>query len=142
MSVRVEVCIAGDGSEQRREILAIERRELAMETLGLTLSEGKALLAGVQDFVVAQQVQRELEQRRACPHCGQRHTTKDAGHTPVKTVFGQVQVPNPRWNRCSCLTDECAKKSGVMLLSIPFPLVLAAAGIAGASAGTRHPIPR
>ena len=43
-----------------------------METLGLTLSEGKTLLAGVQDFVVAQQVQQELEQRRACPHCGQR----------------------------------------------------------------------
>lgn len=106
MSVRVEVvCIAGDGSEQRREVATIERRELAMETLGLTLSEGKTLLAGVQDFVVAQQVQQELEQRRACPHCGQRHTTKDAGHTPVKTVFGQVQVPNPRWNRCSCQTD-------------------------------------
>jgi hypothetical protein len=28
-----------------------------METLGLNLSEGKALLAGVQDLVVAQQVQ-------------------------------------------------------------------------------------
>jgi hypothetical protein len=51
MSVRVEVvCIAGDGSEQRREVMTIERRELAMETLGLTLKEGKALLAGVQDF--------------------------------------------------------------------------------------------
>ena len=27
-----------------------------METLGMNLNEGKALLAGVQDFVVAQQV--------------------------------------------------------------------------------------
>ena len=25
---------------------------------------------------------------------------KDTGTTPVKTVFGQVAVPNPRWNRC------------------------------------------
>jgi hypothetical protein len=106
MSVRVEVvCIAGDGSEQRREVMTIERRELAMETLGLTLKEGKALLAGVQDFVVAQQVQQDLEQRRRCPQCGQRHTSKDTGNTPVKTVFGRVQVPNPRWNRCSCQTD-------------------------------------
>jgi len=106
MSIRVEVvCIAGDGSEQRREILAIERRELAMETLGLTLAEGKALLAGVQDFVVQQQVQQALEQRRACPYCGQRHTSKDAGHTPVATVFGPVQVPNPRWDRCTCQKD-------------------------------------
>ena len=37
MSIRVEVvCIADDGSEGRREMMTIERRELAMETLGLT----------------------------------------------------------------------------------------------------------
>ena len=46
MSVRVEVvCLNPDGSEQRREVLTFEARELAMETLGLSLSEGKALLA-------------------------------------------------------------------------------------------------
>ena len=106
MSIRVEVvCIADDGSEERREVMTIERRELAMETLGMTLKEGKALLAGVQDFVVAQQVRQYLDQHRPCPQCGQRHTSEDTGNTPVKTVFGPVQVPNPRWNRCSCQTD-------------------------------------
>jgi len=69
MSVRVEVvCISGDGDEQRQQVLTIERQELAMETLGLSLNEGKALLAGVQDFVVAQQVHNDLERRRVCPH--------------------------------------------------------------------------
>ena len=106
MSIRVEVvCIADDGSEQRLEVATIERRELAMETLGPTLKEGKALLAGVQDFVVAQQVRQDLEQRRSCPQCGQRHITKDTGNTPVKTVFGLIQVANPRWNRCSSQAD-------------------------------------
>src|SRR5215472_12745842 len=106
MSIRVEVvCIADDGSEERREVMTIEHRELAMETLGLTLKEGKALLAGVQDFVVAQQVRQYLDQQRTCPQCSQRHTGKDISNTPVKTVFGPVQVPNPRWNRCSCQTD-------------------------------------
>jgi hypothetical protein len=61
MSIRVEVvCIADDGSEERREVMTIERRELAMETLGMTLKEGKALLAGVQDFIVAQHVRQYL----------------------------------------------------------------------------------
>src|SRR5215472_12745841 len=82
MSIRVEVvCIADDGSEERREVMTVERRELAMETLGLTLKEGKALLAGVQDFVVAQQVRQYLDQHRPCPQCGQRHTSKDTGNT-------------------------------------------------------------
>src|SRR6201984_3450315 len=75
-----------------------------METLGINLTESKALLAGVQDFVVAQQAREELEQRRACPHCRRRYTTKDSGSTPVSTVFGRVEVPNPRWNRCGCQT--------------------------------------
>ena len=106
MNVRVEVvCVNADGSEQRREVLAIERLELVMETLGMNLTEGKALLEGVQDILVGQQVKEHLEQRRACINCGQRHTSKDSGSTPVKTRFGRVDVANPRWNRCVCKTN-------------------------------------
>jgi hypothetical protein len=106
MKVRVEVvCLNADGDERRRQVLTIERRELAMETLGMNLTESKALLAAVQDFVVAQQAREELEQRRACPRCRRRYTTKDSGSTSVSTVFGRVGVPNPRWNRCGCQTE-------------------------------------
>ncbi len=106
MNVRVEiVCLGADGSEQRRDVLAIERQNLAMETLGMNLEEGKVLLGAVQGFVVAQQVDEDLEQRRTCPRCGVRHTSKDGGSTKVKTVFGPVDVPNPRWNRCACQTE-------------------------------------
>ncbi len=78
MSVRVEVvCTNADGGEQRRQVLLIERNELAMETLGMNLDEGKALLAGVQDFVVEQQVHHDLERRRVCPHCRRRYTTRE-----------------------------------------------------------------
>ena len=106
MKVRVEVvCLNAGGDEQRRQVLTIERRELAMETLGMNLTESKALLAAVQDFVVAQQAREELEQRRACPRCRRRYTTKDSGSTSVSTVFGRVEVPNPRWNRCGCQTE-------------------------------------
>src|ERR1700730_13087612 len=106
MKVRVEVVsLNTDGEEQRRQAPPIERRELAMETLGMNLSESKALLACVQDFVVAQQVREDLEQRRACPDCRRRYTTKDSGSTSVSTLFGRVEVPNPRWNRCACQTE-------------------------------------
>ena len=106
MSVRVEViCVNADGSEQSREVLTVEARQRAMETLGLSLSEGKALLTAVQEIVVAQQVYEDLEQRRICPHCRRHYTSKDSGSTPVSTVFGRVGGPNPRWNRCPCQTD-------------------------------------
>jgi len=56
MKFRVEVvCISDAGQEHRSDVLEMERRQLAMETLGLNLSESKAMLESVQDFVVARQ---------------------------------------------------------------------------------------
>ena len=106
MKFRIEViCVSEDGAEQRNEVRAIERQELAMETLGLNLAEGKSILEGLQDFVVAQQTAEDLEQRRGCPRCGRAHTSKGTGTIDVKTVFGPVELPNPRWNRCPCQAD-------------------------------------
>jgi len=81
------------------------RQGLAMETLGMSLAESNALLEGVLDCMVAQQVSENLEQRRAGLHCGRRYATKGSGNTPVKTLFGSVYVPNQRWNRCACQTE-------------------------------------
>src|ERR1700677_4341916 len=35
----------------------------------------------------------------------QPHHSKDAGNHTVKTVFGPVAVPNPRWRRCACQSE-------------------------------------
>jgi hypothetical protein len=34
------------------------------------------------------------------------YTSKDFGATVISTVFGRVEVPNPRWNLCACQTNE------------------------------------
>jgi hypothetical protein len=45
MNLGIEVVsVSADGSEQRRQMLSIERQELAMETLGMSAAESKALL--------------------------------------------------------------------------------------------------
>jgi hypothetical protein len=105
MTFRVEVVCLHDGSEQRCNVLEMRREELALETLGMSVAEGKAILHGVQDFMAAQQVIEDLNRKRACPTCGRRYHSKDSGTTPVSTVFGRVQVSNPRWNRCACQTE-------------------------------------
>ncbi len=106
MKFRVEViCQHEDGAEQRCDVMEMERRQLAVETLGLNLAEGKAILRGVQDFVAARQTAEDLERRRNCPICGQRYHSKGTGTNTVRTLFGPVPVPNPRWNRCSCQTE-------------------------------------
>jgi len=97
MKFRVEViCVNDEGAEQRRDVMEMKRDELAMETLGLSLAEGKALLQGVQDFVASQQVSEDLKRHRNCPKCGQRYHSQAAGTSTVETIFGPVAVPNPR----------------------------------------------
>jgi hypothetical protein len=105
MKFRVEVICLHDDGEQRCSVMEMERAELVMETLGLSVAEGKAMLRGVQDFVVSQQAQEDLKRRRQCPACGQPHHSKQAGPHTVNTVFGPVAVPNPRWHRCPCQSE-------------------------------------
>ena len=105
MRFRVEVVCLQEGDEQRCNVLEMERTELAIETLGLSVAEGKAMLHGVQDFVVAQQAIEDLDRKRMCAACGQRRHSKEVGTYTVKTVFGSVEVPNPRWNRCACTSE-------------------------------------
>jgi len=106
MKFRVEViCVNDGGAEERRDVMEIEREELAMETLGLDLAEGKAILRGVQDFVASQQTTEDLERQRNCPSCGQRYQSKETGRSTIETVFGPVTLSNPRWERCPCQVE-------------------------------------
>ena len=103
MKYRVEViCVNDDGAEQRCPVIEMERRQLTIETLGLSLADGKTILHGVQDFVASQQTAEDLQRRRNCLSCGQRYHSKGIGTHTMQTVFGPVPVPNPRWERCSC----------------------------------------
>ena len=97
MKFLVQVICVSEAVERREQVFEMEREHLTMETLGPGLVDSKALLRGVQEFVVAEQVAADLERRRKCPHCGKRHASKAQGSIKVKTVFGQVEVPNPRW---------------------------------------------
>jgi hypothetical protein len=103
MKFRIQVVrVADDGAERMKEVLEFERQELAMETLGMSLAEGKAVLKGVQEFVAEQQAAEFLQRERTCRHCARHLSSKGAGSTSVRTVFGTVRLPNPRWNQCDC----------------------------------------
>ena len=63
MKFRIQVVrVADDGAERMKEVMEFERQELAMETLGMSLAEGKAVLKGVlQEFVAEQQAAEFLQ---------------------------------------------------------------------------------
>ena len=70
--------------------------------LGLTLAEGKLLLAGVQREIVAAQARDHAVRRPDCLRCGGVCRVKDYRDHAVATLFGQVTVRLPRFCCAAC----------------------------------------
>src|ERR1700683_669129 len=70
--------------------------------LGLTLAEGKLLLAGIQREIVAAQARSHAARRAGCLHCGDVCRVKDYRDHAVTTLFGQVTVRLPRFRCAAC----------------------------------------
>ena len=100
------VTIADNGQEQVDEITSLQRTELKMETLGLTLAEGKSILSEIQRLVVEAQTAECVAAYRHCPDCGQPRLSKGHHDLPLRTVFGKVTVASPRLLHCDCRPHE------------------------------------
>ena len=100
------VTLTEDGREEIREIACLERTDLKPETLGLTLTEAKAILKGLQTIVVEGQVNAHLPAQRPCPDCGGLRSLKGYHDLTVKTVFGALTIKSPRLVHCACQPHE------------------------------------
>jgi hypothetical protein len=81
-------------------VAVVERNDLSLADLGLTLAEGRALRAEVQSLLVPEQTAGWLRSQMACHRCGSMLAHKDARSIVLRTVFGKVDVPSPRlWAR-------------------------------------------
>jgi len=100
------VAIADDGQEPVHGIPSLQRTELQMETLGLTLAEGKAILSAIQRVVVEAQTAPCVAAHRQCSDCGQPRHSQGHHDLPLRTVFGKVTVASPRLLHCDCQSHE------------------------------------
>ena len=108
MRIRVQVVIEGDEDvpPEVHEVADLQRGDLGADTLGLQLAEAKELLARVQEVVVDEQVRACLAARIACPHCRRPRHHKDTRTIAVRTLFGTLRLPSPRWHHCPCQPQE------------------------------------
>ena len=87
-----------DGQKPAVDIKEFNRPDCLEDiaNLGLTLAEGKQLLACVQQEVVAAQVGNHAVLRPACRTCNGRCHVKDWRLHRIATLFGEVRVRLPR----------------------------------------------
>src|SRR3954465_2482856 len=91
-----------DGEKQAIDVATIARPDDLAEiaNLGLTLAEGKRLLAALQQEIVAAQARDHAVRRPDCRRCGEVCRVKDYRDHAIATLFGQVRVRLPRF-RCA-----------------------------------------
>jgi hypothetical protein len=97
----------GAARPETREITVVERSGdgFAIADLGLTLIEAKKLLAAAQSAITDAQVGDLARRERPCPCCGRPRRLKDNNCTiTVRTPFGKLALPSPRYERCGCET--------------------------------------
>ncbi len=104
MKIRIQVVIeTEDGApEIVEEVACLERDSLQPETLGLTLTEAKDALRGVQQIQVPRQVAEYVEQQRCCPDCGRARGRKGKHLLVIRSLFGRLRVSSPRYYTCRC----------------------------------------
>jgi hypothetical protein len=104
MKVKVQIVIeqGGDAAPIIEEVACLCRDDLRPETLGLTLDEGKELLARIQETMVTQQAADYVEEQRPCPHCGKQRGDKGKHELVYRSLFGKLHSLSPRLYTCTC----------------------------------------
>jgi len=113
MKISVQVVVHPEGDDTQatpvvREVFVLNRDGVALDTLGLGLGEAKDLLGAVQDSVVEHQVNATIAARVPCPHCGRNRRHKDSRQIVVRSLFGVLRLPSPRWWHCACQPQPAA----------------------------------
>lgn len=107
------------GVVSETEVARIERGDFAVpETLGLTLDEGKRLMAATQAEMVRAQVSTMGKRFRWCEHCGAKLLSKGYYPAIFRSVFGDVDVRVRRLRACGCRAGQPEPKSYAAMLAI------------------------
>ncbi len=113
MRVRIQVVVESEAGDQPvvREVATLERGPLQPDGLGLTLAEAKALLRGMQETMVAEQVAEFMAHQECCPECGRQRPRKGRHEIVYRTLFGKLRLDSPRLYACPCQEKDRASVS-------------------------------
>jgi hypothetical protein len=109
IKIRIQVIVEHDDGHETKlveEVGCLQRGDLLPESLGMTLDEGKKLLANMQRCIVQQQIEAFIAKQRYCDNCGRQHRRKDRKSIVMRTVFGKLQLDSPRFYTCVCRQNQ------------------------------------
>ena len=103
MRVRILVQIGNqDEATEATELAVFDKAAERLEDVGLSIAEGKNLLAAVQRRIVETQAAAWSARHRNCAICGRRRRNKGSYPVVFRSLFGDVRLASPRLYRCPC----------------------------------------
>ena len=120
IEARVELA-ESDLQPEPRRLAVFDRMEDDLEQLGLTLEEGRELLAATQAGLVASQAEQWLATEDCCRRCCTPLYDKDSRWVVFRTVFGKVRLQSPRFWSCTCDRSRGTRRHTFSALSERLP---------------------
>jgi len=113
MKLVIEARLESEDSHAPSEpikIAVLDRPDEDLDQLGLTLEEGRELLAAAQSALIFRQAARWLETADYCRCCFTPLQHKDSRSIVIRTVFGKVPLTSPRFWSCGCDRPRGARR--------------------------------
>jgi hypothetical protein len=104
--VQLVVCTEEGQAETQYEVAVLEKDYQRIEQLELTLAEAKHLLRLLQQHLVEHQAAAFVLRHSQCPACGLSFQVKERTTRTIRTLFGTLTVPNPRFYPCPCQPQQ------------------------------------
>jgi hypothetical protein len=96
-----------DGTTSDVSLAHISRAgDAEVPMLGLSLSEGKQVVARLQREIVMREFAATTQQGRHCAQCGVVRTIKDYHGARFRSLFGDVDLRVPRYVKCGCAQPQ------------------------------------
>ena len=102
IEIRMQITNNDGTTVSQDDVLTLEKGHHHLEDIGLSLDEGKNLLSGIQERIVAVQAAAFASEHRHCGECGAPMRRKGRTAMRFRTPFGDVQLTSPRLHRCAC----------------------------------------
>lgn len=84
------------------DIATFEKDFTRPEHIGLSINEAKNILRNLQKNVVEEQINNSLQSHSHCSQCQALLRTKDNKRIKYRTLYGTLDVKNPRYYLCKC----------------------------------------
>jgi hypothetical protein len=84
------------------DIATFDKECTGPEHIGLSIAEAKTVLQNIQKNVIENQINESLEAYACCDVCQAPLKTKDNRKIKFRTLYGTVDVKNPRYYACKC----------------------------------------